>query len=93
MLTTQEQLEFCKKCEKKKLDLSVGVICSLTNEKPNFGESCKDFVVNQAEAQKMIAREIITKDAEEAMKMPVWQIILSVIIAIVAIVRLVMAFS
>jgi hypothetical protein len=93
MLTSQEQLEFCKKCEKKTLDLKVGIICSLTNAKPNFGDSCKDFVVDPAEAQKMIAREMLTKEAEEAIKMPVWQIVLSVIIAIVAIVRLIMAFN
>ncbi|MFY0603004.1 MAG: hypothetical protein JXQ93_03575 [Flavobacteriaceae bacterium] len=93
MLTTKEQLEFCKKCENKTLDLKVGVICSLTNAKPNFGDSCKDFTVDSVEVQKMVAREILTNEAAEAIKMPVWQIVLSVIIALVALVRLVMAFS
>nr|WP_321409579.1 toxin-antitoxin system YwqK family antitoxin [uncultured Carboxylicivirga sp.] len=42
-MTRQEQLEFCKKCTKRKSDINRGIICSLTNEKADFEGTCKDF--------------------------------------------------
>nr|WP_321451585.1 toxin-antitoxin system YwqK family antitoxin [uncultured Carboxylicivirga sp.] len=42
-MTRQEQLEFCKKCTKRKSDINRGIICSITNEKADFENECKDF--------------------------------------------------
>ncbi len=72
MLTPEEQLNFCKKCEEKTFNRDIGIVCSLTGAKPNFGDSCNDFVIDPVEAQKLIGREILIKEAEEAIKMPVW---------------------
>ena len=93
MLTALEKLDFCKKCENRSSDLKLGIVCSLTNAKPDFVESCKDFKPDQAEVQKEIARQQLEREAKEAIKMPVWQIVLSVIIALIALVRLIAAFS
>lgn len=38
-----EKIETCKKCKKRKFDFQQGIICSLTNEKPNFTPTCPDF--------------------------------------------------
>lgn len=37
------QLEYCKKCTKRKFDPSRGIVCSLTNEKPTFQDTCPDY--------------------------------------------------
>ncbi len=42
-MTRDEQLAFCNKCTNRKMDLQKGMICSITNEKADFEESCKDF--------------------------------------------------
>lgn len=36
-------IDFCKKCKKRKFDFNQGVLCQLTNEKPNFVDNCTDF--------------------------------------------------
>ena len=36
-------IDLCKKCRKRKFDLKQGIICGLTNEKPNFVENCPEF--------------------------------------------------
>lgn len=36
-------IEYCKKCKKRKFDSNRGIICSLTEEKPNFIDNCGDF--------------------------------------------------
>jgi hypothetical protein len=37
------KLDFCKKCKKRKFDSKLGIVCSLTNEKPTFEDNCPDF--------------------------------------------------
>jgi hypothetical protein len=37
-------IDLCKKCQKRKFDLKQGIICGLTNEKPNFLNDCPEFV-------------------------------------------------
>ena len=38
-----KQLEFCKICENQKFDTQKGIICSLTNDKADFIETCPSF--------------------------------------------------
>ncbi len=42
------KIDVCKKCKKKKLDLKQGILCGLTNEKPNFEKSCPNFDNDEA---------------------------------------------
>lgn len=86
MLSTKEQLEFCKKCEKRASDLKVGIVCSLTNEKPNFGASCPDYVLDPAEAIKeQIRAETKAQEKEDLKALPgnIIAIIIAVVIAAV----------
>ena len=47
----EEQLTFCKRCTNRKMDIQLGLICSLTGEKANFENECPDF--NMDESVKM----------------------------------------
>ena len=41
------QIATCKQCTKRKFDPEQGIVCSLTNEKPAFEDSCPDFVKDE----------------------------------------------
>ncbi|MEP0117141.1 MAG: hypothetical protein ABJH72_20200 [Reichenbachiella sp.] len=43
-----EQFKICKTCTKRQLNLQTGLYCGLTNEKPNFIGSCKDYTPDEA---------------------------------------------
>lgn len=47
------KIEICKKCKKRKLDLQKGIVCGLTDSKPEFEGTCpyfeKDEVVKEYE--------------------------------------------
>lgn len=45
-MTREQQLQFCKKCTNRKLDMQVGLICSITGEKANFINECASFEVD-----------------------------------------------
>jgi len=53
-MTLNERLEFCKICQNRKVDFHAGLTCALTNEKPDFEESCKDFVKDEKEAERKL---------------------------------------
>lgn len=36
-------IEICKKCNKRNFDFKQGIVCGLTNEKPTFNDICPDF--------------------------------------------------
>ncbi len=57
----EEQIKFCKKCNHKKMDLTKGLICNLTNEKADFTESCEDYSVNEAISSQVEQQELETK--------------------------------
>ena len=42
-MNREEQLKFCKVCVNRKMDISRGLLCGLTNEKADFEESCPDY--------------------------------------------------
>lgn len=42
-MTSSEQLSFCRKCHNRRLDIQQGLLCALTNSKPDFEESCETF--------------------------------------------------
>lgn len=64
-MTREERLKSCKKCNHRKLDMEVGLICSLTGEKANFEESCNNFsldkTIEKLDKQKQINKEIADK--------------------------------
>ncbi|OIQ28813.1 MAG: hypothetical protein BM564_08600 [Bacteroidetes bacterium MedPE-SWsnd-G2] len=54
-----QQLEFCNTCTKRKLDLSQGVICSLTDRPAQFETECTDFVKDES-----VNTVIVDEDAD-----------------------------
>lgn len=42
-----KQIEICKTCKNQKFDFKTGIICGLTNQKPNFTDKCPDFISNK----------------------------------------------
>ncbi|MBS2099559.1 hypothetical protein [Carboxylicivirga linearis] len=55
-------LQQCKVCTKRKFSPSVGLICGLTMEKPNFQDRCDDGELDEAEAVRL---EKLRSEAEE----------------------------
>lgn len=46
-MTLKEQLVFCKKCTHRSWEANQGVICSLTNAKPTFQDTCETFNLDE----------------------------------------------
>ena len=42
-MTREEQLQFCRVCKNKKMDIHKGIVCGLTGEKGNFEETCPNY--------------------------------------------------
>jgi uncharacterized protein YneF (UPF0154 family) len=57
-MTLNECLEFCKICQNRHVDFKTGLICSLTNEKPQFEDSCKDFLKDKKEAKRKLKMKL-----------------------------------
>ena len=51
-MTRDQHLQFCKKCDNKKLDLERGLVCSLTNEFADFSVSCDNYSENTSSSSK-----------------------------------------
>ncbi len=87
------QLEFCKKCVNKSFSSSQGVVCGLTSEKPTFLSTCPDYVKDEKEERKIAERKAAVAESdyvdESGNSVPGWRIAISVIIFILAMVRIV----
>ena len=42
----EKQLKFCKLCENQKLDFERGFVCALTNDYPDFEDTCPNYIEN-----------------------------------------------
>jgi len=87
-----ERLEICKKCDNREYS-KTGIICSLTNEKPNFEDKCSEFKIDPREIAKQQAKEKYKNIENDNSKMPsfktaVWTLII-VILIIFKIIRLI----
>lgn len=128
----KERLVYCNTCEKKKFDFKAGVLCGITELKPNFVGTCESYEMSYLEKEKINAKEYTKKlnNEENDFKKELsnsnknqlkivsanfikelkesesenqllsqktsnpssWKIVLSVIITIVALIRLIMIF-
>nr|WP_321406795.1 hypothetical protein [uncultured Carboxylicivirga sp.] len=55
-------LQQCKVCTKRKFNSSIGLICGLTNEKPNFIGRCEEGELDENEAKRL---QKLQEEAEE----------------------------
>lgn len=58
-MTRDEQLKFCKKCQNRKLDMKVGLLCNLTGEKANFENECSSYQLDESVIEKIDAVEAL----------------------------------
>lgn len=84
----KQQLVFCKQCEKREFNPNTGIVCSLTQRKPDFQQSCKDFVIDPKQAQKIAAQSSYEVESESSSSGSVWGIIVGAIIVIRIIIRI-----
>lgn len=53
-MTLVERLNFCKICTNRKVDLKIGLVCNLTNEKPVFENNCEFFIIDEKESERKL---------------------------------------
>lgn len=70
MLSKYQQLEICKQCENRKFDISVGIYCSLTGNKPDFLNSCSNFIKDETVIIKEADDEYLLLDKDLKNKLP-----------------------
>ena len=57
-MTLKERLDFCTICENRKVDLKTGLVCNLTNLKPDFENTCKFFKKDEKEAERKLKMKL-----------------------------------
>src|SRR5688500_5248891 len=65
-MTLDQQLNYCRVCENRRMNPAIGLVCGLTNAKPTFDPTCPDIKVDQREADRLIALERAAVQEEEA---------------------------
>ena len=53
-MTLENRLDFCKICTNRKVDLKVGLVCSLTKLKPAFEDECEFFIKDEKESERKL---------------------------------------
>lgn len=56
-MTVEERISYCKICENRKMNMQIGLLCGLTNEKPTFEGSCESFAGDQKEIEYQLKRK------------------------------------
>lgn len=53
---TEQTIQLCKSCTARKLDFKRGLLCSLTNEKPNYNNHCTSYNEDSEALQKLTTK-------------------------------------
>lgn len=64
-MTLSEKLKFCKSCTNRKMNFATGLVCGLSNEKPDFAISCPNFQIDQREADRLFQLDMAAKEEED----------------------------
>lgn len=67
-MTRVERLAFCKTCANRKLDIKVGLICSLTGKVADFEKDCPDYNKDEKVAKQEIEKKKEKEVAEKGRK-------------------------
>ena len=57
-MTRDAQLQYCKKCIHREMDMQIGLICGLTGDKANFTAACPTFALDERAALEMENSEL-----------------------------------
>jgi hypothetical protein len=79
-----QRLAFCKKCEKRTFDPNLGIVCSLSQRKPDFVSNCNDFILDPKEASKIAAKSYAAQSVpqQESGPISIWGVIGVILIVI-----------
>jgi hypothetical protein len=64
-MTLDERLQFCKVCNNRKMDFNAGMLCKLTNSKPDFEEKCPSFDMDSVAAKEYLSRKEALAQSEQ----------------------------
>jgi hypothetical protein len=81
----EKQLEFCKKCTNRKMDMQQGLICNLTGRKADFTGQCEDFKIDEKiEIKEQEKRGLIrpNKKRAEIAQLLIWIVMILDVISI-----------
>ena len=67
-MNREYQLSLCKVCENRKMEMSRGLLCGLTNEYADFNENCPKFVGDEVEVKKLIQNKEMEKRMVEELE-------------------------
>lgn len=57
-MTLEERLNYCKICKNRRVDLKIGLVCNLTNQKPKFESECNFFIKDEKEAERKLKMKL-----------------------------------
>ncbi|MDT7832334.1 hypothetical protein RQM59_08080 [Flavobacteriaceae bacterium S356] len=60
-MTLDQQLAFCKKCTNRKMDFQQGILCNLTDRKPDFTDECPNFNLDE-HVKEVVSEEAIAEE-------------------------------
>lgn len=64
-MTLDERLQYCRICLNRQMNPAIGLVCNLTNKKPDFEDKGKTFTIDQPEADRLVQLERAAKEEEE----------------------------
>lgn len=64
-MTREQQLQYCRVCTNRKMDLQTGLICNLTGNAADFQEKCADFSLDKIALEKF-KEKIVQRQQEDA---------------------------
>jgi predicted DNA-binding protein (UPF0251 family) len=56
-MSTQANLTYCRACQNRKFDPQQGLVCNLTQKKPEFVDTCPSFAIDEPEAIRLRDQE------------------------------------
>ncbi|MFA0961553.1 RDD family protein [Roseivirga sp. BDSF3-8] len=57
-MNQEYRLSYCKVCQNKKFNPETGLVCGLTNEKPDFMESCDHYLSSETEQRSILSSSV-----------------------------------
>lgn len=87
-MITPEQLKYCQICNHRKLDFEKGMQCGLTNSTPTFEKNCPTFELDEYAKIKNDSKKDYGPVMDEQNGSFGWKTALSILIAIIAVIRL-----
>ena len=84
-MTREEQLNFCKKCLNRKMDLKQGLVCGLTGQRATFEKECPDFKIDEKIKHKELNKVELIRPNKKRAKIAqtfIWIVMLLDIISI-----------